>query len=153
MRAFLDSTPASQDTAHERAGMYLALGDLEGARREAEQMPVRTAAERFQSAAMTWLLDFVAGSDGPLDPLRAAAAAIEDPADRLEAEVEIALSEGRVAVAQGGDWMTPAAAVRDRLGDEPADLIWRLAWRPAFRTMLVAATIGVILYWIIQSIR
>jgi hypothetical protein len=153
MRAFLDSTPATPETAHQRSGLYLALGDMEGARRETDQMPVGTAVERFQRAAVTWLLDFVLGGDDPLEPLRIGAAAIDDPAERLEAEVEIALNEARVAVARGGDWMAPAAAIRGRIGDEPSRLIWRLAWGPAFRTMLSAATIGVVLFWIIRSIR
>jgi hypothetical protein len=153
MRVFLDSMPATPETAHQRSGLYLALGDVDAARREIGQMPIGTAVERYQHAAMSWLLDFVAGGDASVEPLRAAAAAINDPADRLEAEVEVALSEARVAVARGGDWLTPAAAPRDRLGDEPSRLIWRLAWGPAFRSMLAAATIGVVLFWIVRSIR
>ena len=152
MRAFLDSTPATPETAYQRSGLYLALGDVEAAHREAKLMPVDTAVERFQCDAMEWLSDFVAGRDDPLEPLRAAAAAIDDPVERLEAEVEVALSEARVAVARRGDWVTPAAALRGRLGDEPSRLIWRLGWGPAFRTMLSAATIGVVLFWIVRSI-
>jgi hypothetical protein len=153
MRAFLDSMPATPATAHQRSGLYLALGDIEAARHETEQMPVGTALERYQRAAVSWLVDFVAGGDHPLEPVRTAAAAIDDPADHLEADVEVALNEARVAVARGGDWMTPAAAIRGRLGDEPSRLIWHLGWGPAFRTMLSAATIGVVLYWIIRSMR
>jgi hypothetical protein len=153
MRAFLDSTPASPGTAHERSGILLALGDVDGARRETDAMLAGSPGERYQRTAMTWLLDFASGTDGPLDPLRAAAAAIDDPAEGLEADVEIALDEARVAVAGRGDWITPAAAIRDRLGREPSDLMWRLAWRPAFRTMLAAGTIAVVVYWIILSMR
>jgi hypothetical protein len=153
MRAFLTSTPATPETAHQRSGLYLALGDVEAARRETGQMPVGTAVERYQRAATSWLLDFVAGGDGTLEPVRAAAAAIDDPAERLEAEVEVALSEARVALAHSGDWLTPAAALRDRLGDDPSRLIWRLAWGPAFRGMLALAAIGVVLFWILRSIR
>ncbi len=152
MRGFLDSTPATPEAAYQRSGLYLALGDMEAARRQSELMAVDTAVELFQRDAMDWLLDFVAGEDHPLDRLRAAAAAIDDPADRLEADVEIALSEARVALARGVDWMTPAGALRHRLGDEPSRLIWRLGWGPAFRTMLSAATIGVVLFWIVRSI-
>ena len=152
MRAFLDSTPRSPETAYQRSGIYLALGELEAARGEIELMPVVTPIERHQRAAATWLVDFVAGGNGSLEPLRAGTAAIDDPAGRLEAEVEVALSEARVALAAGGDWMAPAAAIRPRLGPEPAQIVWRLAWRPAFRTMLSAATIGVVVYWVIMSI-
>jgi hypothetical protein len=152
MRAFLDSTPATPETAYQRSGLYLALGDVKAAHDEMGLTRVDTAIERFQNEAMEWLLDFVAGGDDPLEPLRAAAAAIDDPPDRLEADVEVALSEARVAVARGGDWVTPAGALRDRLGDEPSRLIWRLGWRPAFRTMLSVATIGVVLFWIVRSI-
>ena len=151
MRAFLDSTPKSPETAYQRCGIYMALGDLEAARGEIEQMPVATPVERHQRAAATWLLDFMAGGNGSLEPLRAGTAAIDDPAGRLEAEVEVALSEARVALAAGGDWMAPAAAIRHRLGPEPSRIIWRLAWRPAFRTMLSVATIGVVVYWLIMS--
>ncbi len=152
MRAFLESMPATPETAYQHSGIYLALGDVKAARGESGLMPVDTATERFQRDSMVWLLDFVAGGNEPLEQLRAAAAAIDEPADRLEAEVEVALSEARVAVASGGDWKRPAAAVRDRLGDEPSSLIWRLGWRPAFQTMLSAATIGVVLFWIMRSI-
>jgi hypothetical protein len=153
MRAFLDSTPATPQTAHQRSGIFLALGDVEGARHATEEMPVATALERYRYAATKWLLDFVAGRDDPLEPLRAAAASIDDPDERLEADVEVALSEARVALAHGGDWVTPAAALRGRLGDEPSRLIWRLGWGPAFRTMLSAASIGVVLFWVIRAIR
>lgn len=153
MRAFLDATPRSPETAYQRFGIYLALGELETARSEIEHMPVTAPVERYQRAAATWLLDFVNGGNASLEPLRMGAAAIDDAADRLEAEVEVALSEARVAVARGGDWMTPAAAIRDRLGTEPSRLIWRLTWRPAFRTMLATASVGVVAYWIILSAR
>jgi hypothetical protein len=153
MRAFLAATPATSETAGERYGIYMGLGDLTGARREIEAMPAATPVERHQVAAATWLADLAAGGDPSLEPLRAAAEAITDPAERREADVEVALSESRLALAQGRDWMAPAAAIRDRLGSEPDPLMWRLAGVPAFRSMLAAGTVGVAAYWLILGPR
>jgi hypothetical protein len=153
MRAFLAATPATPETAGERYGISMGLGDLTGARHEIEAMPVATPVERYQVAAATWLADFASGSDPSLEPLRAAAEAITDPAERREADVEVALSESRLALAQGRDWIAPAAAVRGRLGSEPDPPMWQLAGVPTFRTLLAVGTIGVAAYWLILGTR
>jgi hypothetical protein len=147
MRASLDATPATPETAGDRFGLWMGLGNLEAARGEIAQMPETTAVDRHSRAAAGWLVDFAGGTTGPLEPLGVSAAAIDDAGQRLEAEVGVAVSAARVALAEGGDWRAPLAGVRGRLGREPARIMWRFAWGSAFRGMLAAAAIGVGAYW------
>lgn len=147
MRRFVAATPETSETAGERFAIWLALGDVAAARRVVEQMPDATPSERHARAGAGWLVDFAAGSVGDLAPLRASAAELEDADERLEADVDVAVNAARVEVAARRDWKPPLVAIRERLGAEPATMLWRHAWRPAFRGMLVAAVIGVAAFW------
>ena len=75
------------------------------------------------------------------------AAALDDPGERLEAEVEVAVDAARVEVAAGRDWKPPLVAVRESLGPEPTAILWRYAWAPAFRGMFAAAVVGAAAFW------
>ena len=147
MRAFIAATPETPETAGERFGIWMALGDLASARRVIEQMPEDTGSARHARASATWLVDLAAGSPGDLAALRSTAAALDDPDERLEADVEVAVDAARVEVAAGRDWKPPLVAIRERLGPEPTEILWRHTWRPAFRGMFVAAVIGVAAFW------
>ena len=147
MRAFVAARPETPETAGERFGIWMALGDLSSARRVVEQMPVDTGSARHARASAVWLVDFAAGAPGDLAALRATAAALDDPDERLEAEVEVAVNAARVEVAARRDWQPPLLAVRERLGPEPTAILWRHAWPRAFRGMFVAAVIGVAAFW------
>lgn len=147
MRTFVATAPETSATAGERFGIWMALGDLDSARRVVEQMPNDTGTDRHARASADWLVDFAAGSAGDLAALRATAAALNDAGERLEAEVEIAVDAARVEVASRRDWKPPLIAVRDRLGPEPTEILWRHAWPPAFRGMFVAAVIGAASFW------
>ena len=153
MRSFVDGTPETPQTAGERFGILMALGELDAARRVIGQMPESSPRERHMRSTARWLVDFIDERDGPLEPLRMSAETIDDPAERLEAEVELAVSEARIALAADGDWMAPLAAIRERLGPEPSRILWQFAWRPAFRLILSAAVIGVVAYWLFMLLR
>jgi hypothetical protein len=116
----------------ERFGIWMALGDLASARRVIEQMPEDTGSARHARASASWLVDLAAGSPADLAALRSTAAALDDPGERLEAEVEVAVDAARVEVAAGRDWKPPLVAVRERLGPEPTEILWRHAWPPRF---------------------
>lgn len=152
LRAFVTATAETPETAGERVAAWLTLGDLDAARRAVGQMPDETAAARYARDGSAWLVEFVGGSTGDLVPLRARAAEIDDSALRLEAEVELAANVARVEVAAGRDWRPPLAAVRGRLGAEPSDFVWRLAWPPTFRGMLAAGSIGVAAWWVATAL-
>jgi hypothetical protein len=147
MRTFIAATPEAPETAGERFGIWMALGDLPSARRVIEQMPDDTASARHARASAGWLVDLAAGSAGDLSVLRSTAAALDDADERLEAEVEVAVDAARVEVAAGRDWKPPLLAIRGRLGPEPTTILWLHTWPPAFRGMLVAAVIGVAAFW------
>ena len=147
MRAFIAATPETPETAGERFGIWMALGDLDAARRVVEQMPDDTGSARHARASAVWLVDFAAGSPADLAALRATGAALDDADERLEAEVEVAVDAARIEVAAGRDWKPPLLAVRERLGPEPTAILWRHAWPPAFRGMFAAAVVGAAAFW------
>ena len=147
MRAFIAATPEAPETAGERFGIWMALGDLDAARRVVAQMPGDTGSARHARASAAWLVDFAAGSAADLAALRATAAALDDADERLEAEVEVAVDAARVEVAARRDWKPPLLAVRVRLGPEPTAILWRHTWPSAFRGMFVAAVIGAASFW------
>ena len=153
MRDFVTDTPETPETADERFAAWLVLGDIAAARRVIEQVPGDTARERHARVVMTWMVDFAGGTMGDLAPLVASAAELEDPDDRLEADVDVAANHARMEVAAGRDWKPPLAAVRERLGPDPGQAAWRQAWRSTFRGMLVAAAIGVGSYWAFALLR
>jgi len=148
MRAFLDSATVTSSTAAEVASIWLALGDLDTARQVLESMPTTTDAERHQKAEMAWLADFVGGTDTPLGALEGTATAIADVRDRLEAQVGLAVDASRLAIAHGGDWIAPLAAVRPALGAEPSAMLWQIAFWPTARMMLLYGGVGVAAYWV-----
>jgi hypothetical protein len=152
-RTFLDATPVVPATAGEIGSIWLALGDLDTARKVFAQMPELTPAERQDKTAATWLVDFMGGEGGDLGALESSLGQVADDNDRLERHVELAVDAARVAVAHRGDWVTPLAAVREPLGEEPAQLMWRFAAEPAFRTMLALGAIGVAAFWVFELIR
>jgi len=147
MRAFIAAAPEIPETAGERFGIWMALGDLDSARRVVEQMPDGTGSARYAKAAAGWLIDFAAGSPGDLAALRATGAALDDPDERLEAEVEVAVDTARMEVAAGRDWKPPLLGIRERLGPEPTAMLWRHTWAPAFRGMFAAAVVGAAAFW------
>jgi hypothetical protein len=151
-RAFLDSVTVTPALAGEIATIWLALGDVDTARRVMAAMPGTSDLERHQKAETAWLIDFVEGTDRPLDALEASAAALADETDRLEAVVGVAVDAARVALVRGTDWIGPMAAVRSRLGSEPSNVLWRFAFEPALRTMLLYGGIGVAAYWVFTII-
>ena len=148
MRAFLDAATVTPASAGEIATIWLALGDLDTARGVADVMPESTDVERHGKLTTRWLIDFVGGAEGSLDDIEASAAAIVDAADRREALVDLAIDRSRVAIVQGADWIGPMATVRSLLESEPSDILWRFAFPPALRTMLVYGGIGVAAYWV-----
>jgi hypothetical protein len=152
-RAFLDSMTVTPATAGEIATIWLALGDLDTARRVMAAMPEASDVERHQKASTAWLVDFVEGTDRPLDALEASAAALGDDTDRVEAVVGVAVDASRVALVHRGDWIAPMAAVRTRLGAEPSDALWRFAFPPVLRAMLLFGGIGVAAYWVFTLAR
>ena len=153
LRDFVTLTPETPDAAGERAAAWLALGDLAAARRSVEQMPDDTALARHARAVTTWMVDFAGGTITNVEPLRASAAEIEDPAERLEAETDIAANVARIELAAGRDWKPPLAAVRERLGGDPGETVWRHVWRSTFRGMFAVAAIGVAAYWVFALVR
>jgi hypothetical protein len=147
MQTFIEATPETPETGGERFGIWMALGDLASARRVIEQMPNDTASAHHARASAGWLVDLAAGTAGDLAALRSTAAELEDADERLEAEVELAVNAARVEVAAGRDWKPPLLAIRERLGTEPAAMLWQHTWPPAFRGMFVAAVVGVAAFW------
>lgn len=149
MREFFETTPPTPANAAERAGLWLALLEIERARAAVAEMPNTTAADRFARESVSWLATFVAvGTPAEvLDALDALANDIEEPEQHLAARATVALQRARVALASGSDWRASLAAVRPALGGRPDAVYRRFVWRPAFRQLLIACVTGTLVYW------
>ena len=149
MREFLQTTTPTPENAGERFGVWIALLDITQARAAVAEMPRDTPSERFGHASATWLTSFVAGdTTGPgFEDLDVLAHAIDQPDERREALTTVGLQRARAALAAGGDWRAPLAAVRPGLWSEPDAIYSRFVWRPAFRQLLIACASGTVVYW------
>lgn len=148
MRAFLETVPHTPATAGERFGLSIGLLDLDGARAALADMTDATAGDRYARTSAAWLVDFIGGTTGLLEPLESLIGAIEDPDDRIAASVELAVMRARVALADGQDWRVPLATVRPQLGTAPAPVYHQTVWRPVFRSVLINAVIGATVFWV-----
>jgi len=148
MRAALASIPATPVTAGERFGLCVGLLELDRARVTAAEMPQTSATERYHRASAFWLADFIAGETRPLEPLQQFVDAIEERGEQVEAAVEIALCQARVAVSEDQDWQAPLAAIRHRLGTAPDSAYHRFVWQSVFRSLLIATAVGASVYWL-----
>jgi len=146
-RELLASAAETPETAVERAGMWLALLELDRARAIAATIPETTPRGRFDRAATRWLADFTGGATPSLEPLERLAMLIPDGNDRLEVAGWIALGHARVALAEGRDWRTPLASIRKELGDAPLHIYRRIVWWPVFRRLLPMFALGTAAYW------
>jgi hypothetical protein len=151
-RAFLDATPVTPATAGQIGSIWLMLGDLDTALEVFAQMPESSPGERHEKTGALWLADFVVGGDD-LGRLEASLRDVWDDHTWLEGAVEVAVDTSRVALAHGGDWIAPMAAVRPKLGDKPRQLMWRFAAEPAFKRMLALGSIGAISFWVFTLAR
>ena len=146
MRAFIAATPETpRRPVSASASGWRSGPELRAARDRADAGGYGSA--RHARASATWLVDLAAGSPGDLAALRSTAAALDDPDERLEADVEVAVDAARVEVAAGRDWKPPLVAIRGVSAPNQTEILWRHTWRPAFRGMFVAAVIGVAAFW------
>jgi hypothetical protein len=146
-RSFLASVPSTPETAGERYGLWVGVLELDRAREAIAQMPAGTPHDGFNRASALWLVDFVGGVTHPIEPLDDMARQINDPTDRLEAFVTIAVNRARAALADGRDWRLPLAAARASL-DAEIDLTYeQFVSRPTFRTLLASTAVGVVVFW------
>ncbi len=133
VRAWLDAVPDRPETRWMRVEYLAFLGRLDEARAVAATMPEGTPWERFEKISTREFVEWLAGGNGGLDEVRAAAAEL-DPADedsRLRAEVAIAIGETRRLAAEHGPeaGLPPLLAVRDRLGPRADGQLRRALWR------------------------
>jgi hypothetical protein len=149
IRAALASMAETAETAGERFGLWMAMLDLDRARAALRDMPETSADDRFSRASAAWLVAFTEGSTPALDSLEQLADEIAEPDSRLEAGVSLAVLRARIALAEGGDWQAPLTAVRAAIGDSANVLFDRFLRQAMFRSLLMATTIGVVVFWIV----
>lgn len=152
VRAFLATAPERPETAAQRFGGWIAVGDLARAEAAIDQIPNATDDDRYTRASARWLLDFVRGGTEPPDVLEPLAAAIDDPDEQIEARVDIAAKRARFALAQGGDWRAPLADVRPALANAPVEPFRRRVWWPIARTLALSALGGFTICWLVWTL-
>jgi hypothetical protein len=122
--AWLASHPGP-DLPEQRAYAHLLIGNVDAARALLPEYPSRTDYERFDRDADEWLMDFLEGRAGTLDPVERAAAAIDDPQRRAVAVAGAALRRATAENATGGDWIGPMAAAYPAVAGRATDA-WRM---------------------------
>jgi hypothetical protein len=135
----LDALPDTLGLRPLRIELLAARGDTDEAWRRLEALPIDTAWQRFERAALTeWVLWW---TDGPphLDAMRAAVPAIEDEERRLVARAGVAAAEARRAAVGGADAVAPLAALRPELGDRPRRYGFSYAAGVVTSTVLIGA--------------
>jgi hypothetical protein len=101
------------------------VGDVAGARSALADYPGRTEDEGHDRDADEWVLDFMEGRIGDLQPLERAAASIQDPHARAVALAGAALRRATAEHASGGDWIAPMAAAYPAVASFGGD-DWRI---------------------------
>lgn len=117
--AMVDGLPDSLGLRPLRVELLAATGRLDEARGRLALLPTDTPWQRFERAALDeWIAWW---ADGPElhEPMRRAAAEIDDPERRLAARAMVAAAEARRAATGGGDAVGPLAALRGDLEDRP----------------------------------
>ncbi len=151
-RAVLAATPETPETAGERYGLWMSLGELDRAESALQGTPEVTPGGSYDRASAQWLLAFARGEAGSPDVLVPLVDAIEAPEEQAAARVELATHRARVAVAEGGDWIAPLAEVRPLLADAPNDTIRRHVTWPMFRRLVVVGLIGVGVFFVMERL-
>jgi hypothetical protein len=137
--AWLRRHPDEATLPEQRLHALINVGDLARAREALPRYPLDTGRRRFAHAADAWFLDFLEGRESPFAPMEAAAAEVEDPADRAMARAVIASSHAYRATAFGGDWILPMAAAYDVVAPHATAVEgWRLRYVVTTWTMTMA---------------
>ena len=122
-RAWLAAHPDPATFQPQRLSAQVMAGDLAAARATLLTYPTATALDRFEVLDDGWFLDFLEGGSPPVAPLEDAAAQLTDEQDRTFAAVIIATLRAHLAAATGGDWISPLAEQRQRLGGRAAGFV------------------------------
>jgi hypothetical protein len=148
-RAWLDATPMRGDAPSPvrlaRIEPLLLVGDVAAASKIAAGLPADSPWDRFDREYQRAFVEFSGGGRVDPRPLRAAAAALTDPEERMRGQAMLALAAARVAVAGHDDWIAPLADVREAIG-EVGDGVLRLeVWPTLFRLeAIIALAVGVV---------
>jgi hypothetical protein len=109
----------------QRAYALLLTGDVDAARALLPEYPTATDYERHDRDADEWVMDFMEGRAGALEPLEESAAAIQDPERRAVAVAGMAIRRATAAHAAGGEWIGAMAAVYPEVAGRATD-DWRV---------------------------
>jgi hypothetical protein len=80
-----------------------------------ERLPADTPMARFQKVAARDFVDFMAGKPGDPRRLEPLVDAIQDPIERAEAEITVAMHSARSRLVRGEDWLEPLTATQRRV--------------------------------------
>jgi hypothetical protein len=139
--AWLARHPEDTDaTRHARVFAKLVIGDLAAARELVARLPAASPVDRFRREASAAMVRMVEGGDPDVDGLASMVDSLPDEADRFQAQVDLGMLRGLLAAGDGGDWMAPMLALRERL-DGRADGALRLMWLPVAAMLAIGAVL------------
>lgn len=136
----LDVLPDTMGLRPLRVELLAVRGQVDEAYERLERLPIDTAWQRFERAALEEWLAFL--GDGPelIGPMEAAVAEIDDSERRLVARGMVAAARARRAAVAGDDAIAPLAALRPELDDRPR----RYAFPYWAGVVLMVGAIGVL---------
>jgi hypothetical protein len=149
-RAWLAAHPDPEALQSQRLSAQVMAGDLAAARATLATYPSDTAFDRFERLDDGWFLDYLEGGEPSLATLEEAAAELTDERQRTFAAVIIGTLRAHAAAASGGDWISPLARERPRLGEQAAGFVgsryvlftWTVLVAIASGLVGVALTVG-----------
>jgi hypothetical protein len=145
LAAHPETNIANLDELPIRVEILLLAGRIDDARAAIQRLPVITALDRFERAALSDLVDWRSGGPGDLAAMEAAAEDISprDSDERLRADVTVAVAKVRRRMADGraaaGDAAQPLLDVRPRLGRRADGQVGRALRRRLFPVLLVVS--------------
>lgn len=122
-QAWLDAHPETETSRAARAEVLLLARRFDEARATIARIDGGEPLDRIARADLAATADFLEGRDVDVEPLRRAAAAAQGD-DRLEGILDLAFLEVRLALQQGGDWLTPLDMARTELGNRADGVLW-----------------------------
>jgi hypothetical protein len=125
MRAWLRDTPDRPAIRWARAELQAIVGELDGARESANEMPIVTDADRHEQRALLAWIDWLGGGDEQLDALQADAETVGTPdsEERADARGRVAIARARHLAVEAGDWKRPLEELRASRGTQGATLL------------------------------
>jgi hypothetical protein len=150
-QAWLEAHRETEANRAARAEVLLLARRFDEARATIARIEGAEPLDRIARADLTATADFLEGREVEAEPLRRAAAAA-DGDDRLEAILDLAFLEVRLALQQGGDWLTPLDRARAELGSRADGVLWKRFFLRRLMVVLPLMLVTVAIFGLLRQL-